>query len=204
MPIMHLIAGPNGAGKSLLYECLIRPRHPALPFVSAQAYAIEYLQGVTDAKKRADKARAWTDEAREELLRDGKSFVTESVFSHSSRVALITHARALGFEVVLYALALDEPRKLVQRVNQQAREGGDPAPTYKVLDRYPKTLENLHRGIRAADVSFLFDAVDASQGGPRLVATVNSGKIRLHAVPRPLWLDRVLGLPGTGAPDTQR
>jgi predicted ABC-type ATPase len=193
MPVMHLIAGPNGAGKSLLYECLVRPRHPGLPFVNPKIYAREYLESIPDAKDRADAARARADEERQELLGAAKSFVTECVFSHPSRVALMTYARSIGYEVVLYALGLDEPRKLVQRVNLQAKEGADPAPIHKMLERYPRILENLRRGIRVADLAFLFDASDANSGGPRLVASVAHGAIRVHTVIRPRWLDRVLG-----------
>jgi predicted ABC-type ATPase len=190
---MHLIAGPNGAGKSLLYECLVGPRHPGLPFVNPKTYAHEYIESIPDPRKRADTARMRADEEREELLRTRKSFVTECVFSHPSRVVLITYARSIGYEVVLYALGLDEPRKLVQRVNLQAKEGGDPAPTYKVLERYPRVLENLRRGVRVADLAFLFDASEANNGGPRLVASVAQGKIRVHTIIRPRWLDKVLG-----------
>jgi predicted ABC-type ATPase len=193
MPVMHLIAGPNGAGKSLLYECLVRPRFPALPFVNPKAYALEYLQSIPDAKERADAARVRADDERQELLRTAKSFVTECVFSHPSRVALMTHARSLGFEVVLYALGLDEPRKLVHRVTQQAKAGTDAAPTYKVLERYPRVLENVRLGIRVVDLAFLFDASDASSGGPRLVASIAHGTIRVHTVIRPRWLEKVLG-----------
>ena len=34
MPVLHLIAGPHGAGKSALYDYLIAPRHPALPYTT--------------------------------------------------------------------------------------------------------------------------------------------------------------------------
>jgi predicted ABC-type ATPase len=193
MPVLHLIAGPNGAGKSALYEYLIAPRHPAFPFVNAQVYAGEQLHQITDAAGRAEAARLWADGERDRLLRAGRSFVTETVFSHASRVALITHARSLGYEVVLYALALDEPRKLLHRVTQRVREGGHAVPTHKVLERYPRTLENLRRAVRLADLVFLFDAVDASSGGPRLIASIVNGQMRLHTVLRPRWVDKVLG-----------
>ena len=39
----------------------------------------------------------------------------------------------------------------------------------------------------------LMDAIDAGQGGPRLVATVAQGQMQLHAVLRPRWADKVLG-----------
>jgi predicted ABC-type ATPase len=193
MPVLHLVAGPNGVGKSTLYEYLIAPRHPALPFVSAQVYAAEHLQHIDDPDARTLAAQAWVDERRQELLRDGASFVSETVFSHPSRLALIAQARSFGYEVVLYALCVDEPRRLLQRINQRVREGGAPVATHKVLDRYPRVLENFRRAVRLADMCFLFDAIDAQHGGPRLVASVVAGQMHLHTVLRPRWVDKVLG-----------
>ena len=193
MPVLHLIAGPNGAGKSTLYEFLLAPRHPALPFVNAQLHANEHLQHITGAAERAEAARAWADREREELMRASRSFVTETAFSHASRLALIAQARSLGYEVVLYALCTDEPRKLLQRVNQRVREGGHAIPSHKVLERYPRTLDNFRRAVRMADLAFLLDAVEAHEGGPRLVASVVMGQMHLHTVLRPRWVEKVLG-----------
>ncbi|MBG9388957.1 AAA family ATPase [Caenimonas aquaedulcis] len=190
MPSLHLIAGPNGAGKSTLYQFLVGPRYPVFPFVNAQAHAAE-LKG--DPARRARAARNWADEQAQSLLRLGQSFVMETAFSHPSRVALIAQARALGFDVVLYALALDEPRHLLHRVNQRMREGGHAVPTHKVLERYVRCMDNFRQAVFFADMAFLIDAGDAHAGGPRLIATVSSGQVQMHAPLRPRWVDRALG-----------
>jgi predicted ABC-type ATPase len=193
MPVLHLIAGPNGAGKSTLYQYLIAARHPGLPFVDAQAYASAQLRHIIDPATRQRAARAWADEQRQLLLRQGQSFVTETAFSHPSRIALIAQARTLGFEVVLYAIALDEPRRLLQRVSQRVREGGHPVPSHKVLERYTRCLDHLRQAVFIADLVFLIDAADAHEGGPRLIASIVARQMALHAVLRPRWVEKVLG-----------
>ena len=193
MPALHLIAGPNGAGKTTLYRCLVGPRYPALPFVNAQAYEQERLQHLPTPADRAQAAREWADAQCQALLRASRPFVTETTLSHPSRLALITQARSLGYEVVLYAMCMDEPRRLLQRVSQRQREGGHGVPSHKVLERYPRSVDNLRRAVHMADLALLMDACDASQGGPRLIASIAGGQMQLHAVLRPRWVDKVLG-----------
>ena len=193
MPVLHLIAGPHGAGKTSLYQYLVAPRHPELPFINAQAYASAQLRHIVDPGTRARAARSWADEQRQDLLRQGQSFITETGFSHASRVALIAQARSMGFEVVLYALAVDEPRLLLRRVSQGAREGADIVPSHKVLERFARCLLHLRQAVFMVDLAFLIDAADAHEGGPRLVATLAGGQMTLHTVLRPRWVEKVLG-----------
>lgn len=174
MPVLHLIAGPHGAGKSTLYQSVLAPRYPAIPFVDRQP-------------------REGADARRQELLHSGMSFATETAFSHPSRVALLAQARTLGFEVVLYALALDEPRQLLARVRQRVREGGHPVASHTVLERYARCLENLRQAVFLADLALLIDAADTNAGGTRLVATLVRGQMHLHTVLRPRWVEKVLG-----------
>jgi predicted ABC-type ATPase len=194
MSVMHLIVGPHGAGKSTLYQCLLAPRHPGLPFVDGQAWAANQSEHLPDPSTRALAARLWADEARQA---QGHSFVSETPFSHPSRVALIAQARSLGYDVVLYVLALDEPRRLLQRVSQRAREGGPRIPSHKVLERYARCLYNLRQAVFMADLAFLFDAIDAQAGGPRLIASLAAGQMQLLTVPRPRWVEKVLGFAET-------
>lgn len=193
MPVLHLIAGPNGAGKSTLHEFLIAPREPTLPFVTAHSQAVKELTAALEPEQRAEAARAWLDGERQRWLRAGSSFATETTLSHPSRLALITQARTLGYEVVLYALGLDEPRHLLHRVSQQVREGGHGVPSHKVLDRYGRSIDNMRRAVRMVDLALLLDAADAQEGGPRLIASVVAGHLQLHTLLRPRWVDRVLG-----------
>lgn len=183
MPVMHLVAGPHGAGKTTLYEYLIAPRHPALPFVNPSA----------GTAAKAAQQREWADAERASLLQAGRSFVTETTFAHASRLSLITHARSLGYEVVLYAMGVDDPAPLLARVAQRVREGGAPVPSHKVLERYARCMDNFRRAVRIADLAFLLDAIDVSEGGPRLVASVAAGQMQLHQLARPRWVERVLG-----------
>lgn len=183
MPVLHLVAGPHGAGKTTFYEFLVAPRHPGLPF----------LHGTPQTGEDLVSAQARTDDECRSLLVASKSFVMESAMGTASPLALMERARALGYEVVLYALALDEPRTLLQRINQRVREGGHAVPSHEVLERYPRALENFRRAIRIADLAFLMDAADAAEGGPRLVASVLQGRLHLHSVLRPRWVDKVLG-----------
>lgn len=190
---MHLIAGPNGAGKSTLYRYLIAPRYPSLPFINADLHERDQLQHITDVVRRSEAARAWADAEREAHLASGRAFVTETVFSHPSKLALIRQAQAEGFEVALYVVCLDDPRRLLQRVKQRVREGGHDVPSQKILERYPRTVAHLGKAVHMANLSMLFDAEETDQDGPVLLASVFAGTPQLHVARLPRWARTVLG-----------
>jgi predicted ABC-type ATPase len=193
MPVLHLVAGPNGAGKTTLYRTLIAPRYPGLAFVNADDYEREHLQGENDPRRRSELARAWADARRTALLAQGEAFVTETVFSHPSKLQLLAQARDHGFDTVLYVVCVDEPRLLLGRVRQRVQEGGHDVPPHKIITRYPRTLDLLHEALEVAELSLLFDGTDIGHGGPALVASIAVGRMKLHTALRPRWVEKVLG-----------
>lgn len=193
MPVLHLIAGPNGAGKSTLYRYLIQPRYPQLSFVNADVHEREQLGHVRNALQRSEAARAWADAQRDDHLQARQSFVSETVFSHPSKLQLVRDAQALGFEVALYIVCLDEPDRLLARVRDRVQEGGHSVPAHKILERYPRTLDHLQQAVKIADLALLFDATDAERGGPLLVASLAAGVAQLHSVWQPAWARKVVG-----------
>jgi predicted ABC-type ATPase len=188
-PVFFLLAGPNGAGKSTLYRAAVE--EGLLPasaeFVNADVYEAADLQHLENPRERSEQARQWADSRRKHCLAAGRSFVSETVFSHPSKLELMRQARAAGFVVVLLVVCVSDPRQLLQRVAQRVTEGGHDVPADRILARYPRTLEHLRAAIPLADMALLYDTSGAGhQGvsGPKLVARYRSGQ-RLWQVSRP-------------------
>ena len=187
-----MLAGPNGAGKSTLYRAAIDSGllPPEAEFVNADLYEAQALQHVTGAQARSLLARQWADARREQLLAAGQSFVSETVFSHPSKIALIRTAREAGFQVMLLIVCVDDPAQLVQRVAQRVEEGGHAVPVERILARYPRTLANLKQAIGLADLSLLYDTSAFRAGDimpPRLIAKVRMGRALALVNPLPTW-----------------
>ena len=191
----HLIAGPNGAGKSTLYRALVREGilGPPIEFVNADLHESAHLQHIADAQERSETARAWAESRRAALLASRTSFASETVFSHHSKLVLLEQAQAQGFTDALHIVALDDPARLLDRVAQRVREGGHPVPPERILARYPRTLQNLAQAVRLADVAYLYDATESTEGGPRLVAIRTPSATTALTDAMPPWVQCMLG-----------
>jgi predicted ABC-type ATPase len=195
-PVFYLLAGPNGAGKSTLYKALKAAGKIAADaeFVNADLYEAAHLQHIQDPLQRSEAARDWADTRRAQLLAQGQSFVSETVFSHASKLALIEEAQAKGFFVLLLVVALDQPERLLTRVSQRVMEGGHNVPTERILARYPRTLALLTQAVRLADAALVHDSFDVMPGSHKLVATCEKQTTRILHQPLPQWAQKVLGL----------
>ncbi len=202
MADFHLLAGPNGVGKSSLYRSLVHDKRIAADaeFVNADLYERDHLQHITDLQARSEAARHWADARRAQLLASGVSFVSETVFSHESKLALIREAQAAGFVVSLYVLCLDDAQQLLARVAQRVSEGGHDVPPERILQRYPRTVANLKQAIRLADVAFLYDTSSADAPSKkkapspqaRLIALVEGAHDSPLLDPLPTWAQTML------------
>lgn len=197
-PVFYLLAGPNGAGKSTLYRAAVA--EGLIPsdaeFVNADLHEAAHLQHVADLEARSEQARLWAEQRRASLLAQGQSFVSETVFSHESKLVLISDAQRCGFAVVLLVVCLDDPQRLLGRVTQRVSEGGHSVPANRVLARYPRTLKNLAQAVRLADMAMLYDTGGASQDGvnrPVRIAVCRGRQTRLLVDDLPAWGRLVLG-----------
>lgn len=196
-PVFYLLAGPNGAGKSTLYKAALgEGLIPAsAPFVNADLHEAAALQHIADPQQRSQLARAWADVERNRCLQAGESFVSETVFSHTSKLDLIAAAQRAGFAVVLLVVCVDDPLILPSRVALRVEEGGHPVPPERILSRYPRTVRHLSVAVRRAELALLYDtsapAAEVVQP-PRLVARFRSGEIVWKTNGLPQWAQAVL------------
>jgi predicted ABC-type ATPase len=196
MSVFHLLAGPNGAGKSSLYRALLATNiiDAKLEFVNADIYERDHLKRIKNPLKRTEAARAWAEGRRSDLLQSKASFVSETVFSHVSKIELIERAKQAGYQIVLYIVAVDNPETLVERVSNRVREGGHDVPIEKILSRYPRTLANLAKALPLADFAFLYDSQDVALGGLQHIATCKKGVLIEGVEGFPMWAKTVLGI----------
>lgn len=159
MPVLHLLAGPNGAGKSTYASRILQPvTH--LPFVNADVIAAKRWPEA-QTEHAYDASRAAADE-RAQLLADGKSFITETVFSHFSKVELVEEASARGYLVHLRVMLIPV-EVAVSRVAERVRDGGHDVPEQKIRDRYTRLWALIVRARFAADRMEFFDNSNARQ-----------------------------------------
>jgi predicted ABC-type ATPase len=195
-PVFYLLAGPNGAGKSTLYKALLAAKQiPAdAEFVNADLHEAAHLQHIADPQQRSEAARLWADSRRDELLAAGQSFVSETVFSHESKLALIAQAQEKGFFVLLLVVCIDHPDRLLSRVSQRVGEGGHDVPSERILARYPRTLANLQKAVRLADAALLHDSETVLPGAHRLIAACEGKRTQVLHEPLPSWASQVLSI----------
>jgi predicted ABC-type ATPase len=196
-PVLYLLAGPNGAGKSTMYRSAVAERLiPAeAEFVNADLHEAANLQHITDPVERSRLARQWADARRVHCLAEGRSFASETVFSHTSKLDLMAAAQRAGFAVVLLVVCVDDPLQLLGRVSQRVEEGGHPVPPERVLARYPRTVRHLSVAVRRADLALLYDTSqppDQLFQLPRLVARLRGGELVWQADSLATWARRVL------------
>ncbi|MBU4519636.1 MAG: zeta toxin family protein [Gammaproteobacteria bacterium] len=196
-PVFYLLAGPNGAGKSTLYRgAVAQGLIPAeADFVNADLYEAGHLHHVSDLAERSRQARQWADARRAQCLAEGRSFASETVFSHTSKLDLMSAAQRTGFAVVLMVVCVDDPQQLLGRVSQRVEEGGHPVPPERILARYPRTVHHLGVAVRRADLALLYDTSLPPEQvfqPPRLVARLRSGELGWQADPLPGWARQVI------------
>jgi predicted ABC-type ATPase len=159
MPLLHLLAGPNGAGKSTYVRDVLAPvTH--LPFINADEIAAAEWPGAE--AERAYEAARMAETRRRELLAARRSFISETVFSHPSKIELLSDAVEAGYLVHLHVVMV--PVELtVQRVLERVRRGGHSVPEQKIRDRYERLWGHIRSAIRIADVVEVFDNSSARE-----------------------------------------
>ncbi|MDJ0396048.1 zeta toxin family protein [Rhodococcus sp. G-MC3] len=181
-PVLHLLAGPNGAGKSTFYARVLGAG-THLPFVNADEIAHARWPG-DESAHAYDASRAAADQ-RAELLAAQQSFVTETVFSHESKLSLVESAVGSGYLVTLHVVAI--PVELaVARVANRVHLGGHAVPEAKVRERYDRLWGLIRSAIEMVDRAQVYD--NSSAKTPfRTVARFDRGQLIGHAE-WPKWM----------------
>lgn len=170
-PVLHLFAGPNGAGQSTFFARVLGPiTH--LPFINADEIAAARWPG--QEVEHAYEAAALAAEEREARITARQSFVTETVFSHESKVALLRQAEAAGYRTTLHVLMIPVDLAVV-RVGLRVQEGGHAVPEEKIRGRHARLWARVREAIGVVDEAIVYDSSTAV--GYRRVARFIDGRV---------------------------
>lgn len=155
-PVLHLLAGSNGAGKSTLAQEILIPR-THLPFVNADLIAERMWPGDRgEQARRAAEVSQLAAEERSRLMAQQVSFITETVFSHPSKLDLIRQVQFLGYTIYLHVVLVPEDLA-VERVGDRVTHGGHTVPEVKIRGRYGRLWELVAKARHLADRADFYD-----------------------------------------------
>ncbi len=146
-PVLHLVVGPNGAGKTTFYEEILRPT-TRLPFINADLIARQ--RWPDDASAHAYEAAREAAELRRRAIEDRRSFITETVFSHPSKLDLLRAAGAAGYRRYLHVILIPE-ELAVRRVRVRVETGGHEVPEDKIRGRFRRLWQFVRLAIALVD-----------------------------------------------------
>ena len=190
-----MLAGPNGAGKTSLYETRLNGWFPGLPFINADRIAAVRWPGAEQA--HAYEAARIAASLRDTLIAEGRSFITETVFSHPSRLQLVEQALATDYEVWLLVVYVDAD-VAVERVRYRMDGGGHAVPDDRIRARHRRLLRHLARALPRVQRAILFDNNPPGRGH-RAVARVEHGRMAILEQPLAAWAQLVLRQVSGGA-----
>lgn len=180
-PVLHVLAGPNGSGKSSFVRDVLQPA-TGLPFVNADEIAAERWPG--HEAEHAYDASAAAAASRRALLAARTSFITETVFSHPSKVDLVEQALKDGYIVVLHVM-LVPAEVAVKRVEQRVLMGGHSVPPEKIRARYERLWLLIAQARTHAHRTFFYDNSNAASPFEQ-VAVYERGQ-RVGRASWPVW-----------------
>jgi predicted ABC-type ATPase len=191
-PILHVIAGPNGAGKSSLYEATLS-RMIGAEFINADLLAQAEIGRYATTRAEAERGQHLANERRAALMAEGKSLITESTFSHESKLVLIRDAQELGYDVIVYHVSLDTADLAVARVAARYRSGGHPVPEDNIRGRFERNRAFIREAMLMAQAGFVFDNSILGEA-PRRLITFSEGRPVAVAADLPAWIAEVYGV----------
>jgi predicted ABC-type ATPase len=167
---LDLVVGPNGAGKSTFVELTLTPLLPGSVFVNADEIAKQ--RWPEDPAAHSYEAARVAADTRAKLIEMGHPFIAETVFSHPSKLDLITAAHTATYTVVLHVLLVPEDLA-VERVRHRVRSGGDTLPENKIREHHRQLWPLVAEAILRCDTTTVYDS--SRLRGPVIVAQMSRG-----------------------------
>ena len=174
MPEIYMIAGCNGAGKTTAAYTLLPDVFKTIEFVNAD----EIARGLSpfNVEGVAFKAGRIMLERINQLIKEQKSFAFETTLSGLSYFKLINDAKAVGYEIVVFFVYLNNVELAKNRVAIRVSKGGHNIPADVIERRYIKGINNFFKYTIISNDWYIYDN---SRKAYELIAKNISGQTQI-------------------------
>lgn len=145
-PKLMVIAGPNGSGKTSVTSQILKHKWvEGCIYINPDNIAQDQF-GDWNSPEAVLKAAQLATTQREDCLKNGESFIFETVFSAVDKVDFLKRAKDAGFFVRLFFVGTNHPSinasRVARRVMEGAIAGGKLLETNKTLRNSVFILRN--------------------------------------------------------------
>jgi predicted ABC-type ATPase len=184
--VLYALVGGNGSGKSTFYQQFLAGKD--IPFYNADEFAKKNF--LDNPEVHSYEAAKIVAKQRLAAVHAGLSFCFETVFSHISKVDFLALAKGFGYTVNLIYIHLDDPTTNIARVISRVNTGGHNVPTDKIINRIPRTMENVKRAIPFCDNVLFYDN-NSIERPFTLIAKldINKNLLTQKSISIPTWLE---------------
>ena len=191
-PVLIVIAGPNGSGKTSTTRLVIKHEWAEQCVYINPDEIAQSKFGDWNDENAVRQAVEYCEERREQLLREHKDFIFETVLSSDGKVDFLKRAKAEGYFIRMFFICTESPTINASRIANRVMEGGHDVPINKIISRYQKAIINAIQVTRFADRVYFYDNSIDNQDARLLFRTADGKFAKSYITDYPAWVKDIL------------
>lgn len=190
-PVLIVIGGPNGSGKTSTTRLVIKHEWAEQCVYINPDEIAQNKFGDWNDPQAVRQAVEYCEEWREQLLKDHKDFIFETVLSSDGKVDFLKRAKEEGYFIRIFFICTQNPTINAARIAKRVMEGGHDVPIQKIISRYEKALVNAIRVARFVDRAYFYDNSIDNQNAQLLFRTTDGRFTKQYVSKLPEWTEKI-------------
>ena len=190
-PVLIVIAGPNGSGKTSTTRLVIKHEWAEQCVYINPDEIAQSKFGDWNNPDAVRQAVEYCEEWREQLLREHKDFIFETVLSSDGKVDFLKRAKEEGYFIRMFFICTQNPTINAARIAKRVMEGGHDVPIQKIISRYEKALVNAIRVARFVDRAYFYDNSIDNQNAQLIFRTSDGLFAKQYVSDLPEWIAKI-------------
>ena len=186
-PILIVIAGPNGSGKTSTTRLVIKHEWAEQCVYINPDEIAQTKFGDWNNPNAVRQAVEYCEEWREQLLKEHKDFIFETVLSSDGKVDFLKRAKEEGYFIRVFFICTETPSINAARIAKRVMEGGHDVPIQKIISRYLKAITNATKVAAFANRAYFYDNSVDDQEARILFRTTDGKLVKQYTESIPDW-----------------